>query len=106
MKKSFEIESDCLDIVKRLKEIDKDYFVVFNTETHKFELHNRQQKRNTYCLTLPFETLDERTIFYVLKTSVKNCESLFEEMERKNKLLRQKQVKEILNDFEEKFYDS
>ena len=43
MNKSFEIYSDCQDIVKRLKEIDKDYFVVYNITRKTFELHNRAQ---------------------------------------------------------------
>ena len=38
MNKSFEIYSDCQDIVKRLKEIDKDYFVVYNITRKTFEL--------------------------------------------------------------------
>ena len=40
MKKSFEIYSDCLDIVKRLKEIDKDYFDVAK---HRIESESQNQ---------------------------------------------------------------
>lgn len=79
-----EIKSDVFDIVKRLKQIDDGYFVLFDTEKQKFELHNLFQPNTTYCLTLPFEFLDERTIHLTLKTLRKNQNDLFEEMERQN----------------------
>ena len=106
MQKSFEIDSDCLDIIKRIKSVDKDYFVVYNIDKKMFELHNRSQFGNTYCLTLAFDSLDERTFDLVLKTRANNFDALFEEMEKENKKLMERQTKEVLNDFEEKFYDS
>jgi hypothetical protein len=105
MKKSFEIESDCLDIIKRIKSIDKDYFVKYNQDG-KFELHHRGQGRNTYCLTFPFDELDERAYLHTLKTRVQNSDEIFKEMERENLKLMEKQTKKILNDAKEKFYDS
>ncbi len=106
MKKLFKIESDCLDIVSRLKAIDKDYFLVFNEDNQKFEVHNSSQIKNTLCLVLPFDVLDERTIDLVLKTRVQNSDRLFKEMEEENKKLERAKIKQVLNDFEEKFYDS
>ena len=106
MKKSFEVESDCLEIVRRIKAIDEDYFVMFNIATHKFELHSRAQCGGSYCLTFPFDTLDERAVDLVLKTRVQNSDRLFEEMERENRELERRQTKAVLNDFEEKIYDS
>ncbi len=105
MKKSFEIESDCLDIVKRLKSIDKDYFVVYNLQKQAFELHSHAQ-RITYCLTFPYETLDERAIVLTLKTRVQNSDALFAEMEADNERLRQAKIAQVFNDFKEKLYDS
>ena len=105
-KKLFEIESDCLDIVKRLRAIDKDYFVLFDLDSHKFELHNHAQGKGTYCLTFPFDALDERAVNFALKTRVQNSDALFEELEAENKALEKAKMKKILNDFEEKLYDS
>ncbi len=99
MKKSFEITSDCLDIVKRIKEIDEDYFVVFDLSENKFQLHNHSQWKNTYCLTFPFDALDERAYFLTLKTRVQNSDKLFAEMEEENKKLEKAKIKEVLNDF-------
>lgn len=106
MKKSFEIESDCLDIVQRIKAIDSSYFVVYNLENNSFELHSHEQRASTYCLTFPFDVLDERSVLYTLKTRVQNSDKLFEEMERQNKELEKTNIKQIFNDFEEKMYDS
>jgi len=105
-KRSFEIESDCLDIVKRIKSIDKDYFVVFNLNDKKFELHHRSQKKKTYCLTFPYDVLDERAYLYTLKTRVQNSDEIFKEIDRMNLQWQKAQTKKVLNDFEEKLYDS
>ena len=105
-KRLFEIESDCLDIVRRLREIDKDYFVMFNLDSKKFELHNHSQGKGTFCLTFPFDVLDERALDFARKTRVQNSDELFAEMEAENRALEKAKVKQILNDFEEKFYDS
>ncbi len=106
MKRSFEIESDCLDITKRIKAVDEDYFVVFNLDKKKFELHNKSQGRNTYCLTFPFDSLDERAVTLVLKTMVQNSDALFEEMQRENEKQEKDNIKKIWNDFKETLYDS
>ena len=105
MKKSFEIESDCLDIIKRIKEIDKDYFVVRNLDRGLFELHCFGQGQSTFCLTLP-DVLDERAVDLVLKTRVQNFDELIAEAERQNEQLEKRQAKEVLDDFKEQLYDS
>ena len=106
MKRSFEIKSDCLDIIKRIKSIDKHYFVLFNLDTQKFELHNHSQSRSTYCLTFPFEQLDERAYLHVLKTRVQNSDEIFKRMGEHNQKLFETTQKQVLNDFKEKLYDS
>lgn len=106
MKRSFEIESDCLDIIKRIKAVDEDYFVVFDLDKKKFELHNKSQGGNTYCLTFPFDTLDERAVTLVLKTRVQNSDALFEEIQRENEKQEKDNIKKIWNDFKETLYDS
>ncbi len=99
MKKLFEISSDCLDIVQRIKSIDNNYFVLYNLEQDKFELHNHSQVGNSYCLTFPYDTLDERAYLFTLKTRVQNSDKIFAEMDEDNKKLEEKQIKEVLNGF-------
>lgn len=105
MKKLFEIKSDCLDIVQRIKSIDADYFVVFNEDSAKYELHSLGQA-NTYCLTFPFDALDERAYVHTLKTRVQNSDEIFRRLEEENVRLEKAKTKQILNDFKEKLYDS
>ena len=56
------LSSDVYNISNRVKNIDKDYYVLFNTSNAKFEIHNKSQIGSTYCLTLPFNELDERAL--------------------------------------------
>lgn len=104
-KKLFEIKSDCLDIVKRIKAIDKDYFVVYDASKDNFQLHHRKQKM-TYCLTFPFDRLDERAVFYTLKTRVQNCEDLIKYLDFYNSQKEEANYKKILNNFKEAVHDS
>ena len=76
---------DVYEISKRIKQIDRDYYVVYNTSTCKFEVHNLAQQDTTYCLTLPYSFLDERTLNYVAKTRSVNIETILEELEIENK---------------------
>ncbi len=106
MRELFEIKSDCLDIVKRLKAIDKSYFVVRNLSKNTFELHSHNQLKKTYCLTIPYDTLDERTIDLALKTRVCNSDEIFKMIDEHNARREKMVVKQVLDDFKEKLYDS
>jgi hypothetical protein len=80
------ISSDLFDVVKRIKQIDKKYFVVFNHKRNKFEVHY-QRSKNTYELTIPFDELDARAVYFVLKTRMQNQKKLLAEIEESNKKL-------------------
>ena len=77
------VKDDVLDIVKRLKQIDESYFVIFDTNKKIYELHCLEQPLSTFCLTL-YETLDERSITKTLKTRKQNKDALMEEIEKNN----------------------
>lgn len=64
------VEHDLFDIVKRIKSIDKNYYVIFNTKRKKYEIHYNR-KFSSYELTVPFYRLDCRTVELVLKTRKK-----------------------------------
>ncbi len=105
MKRFFVVDSDCLGIVQRLKEIDKDYFLVFDLDKKKFELHNSSQVQDTYCLTFEFEQIDERMLEQTLRTRVQNSDAFFEEMEKENDALYKQIVSTTLNTFKESLND-
>ncbi|HAJ77703.1 MAG TPA: hypothetical protein DCO89_01365 [Clostridiales bacterium] len=80
------IKSDVFDIVKRIKNINPKYFVLFNKTREKFEVHFKRNK-NTYELTIPYDVLDARTIDFVQKTRIQNQKKLLEEIEKSNQKL-------------------
>lgn len=95
------IERDVYQISKRLKFIDKDYYVVYDTSRSCFEIHNSAQVDSSYCLTLPYDYLDERTLNYVWKTRSTNLEEILDKIEYDNKLLENSNKTEVfkqLND--------
>lgn len=100
-----EIKNDLFNVVKRLKNIDKDYFVVFDSKKQKFELHHSGQGRNTYCLTFPYTQLDARAILHTLITSVKNSEKLFFEIEKNNLQIEKGVQDKIVDEADYKFRD-
>ena len=72
-------------IPERLREIDNGYFVLRNHQTKQFEIHHSGQPHDTYCLTVPYDELDERTLHLVQKTRICNAEKLLLEMEEHNR---------------------
>lgn len=77
-------------IPERLSEIDPGYFVVRNHRKKTFEIHHSDQVDNTYCLTVPYEELDARTLELVRKTRISNLEKLIAEMDQANQKLSEK----------------
>lgn len=88
------ITTDVFNIANRLKSINPNYFIMYNTKTQKFEIHNKQY-HNTLCLTLPYDGLDARAITYVLQSE--KVEERLQEIEETNLKL-EKQEKENFND--------
>lgn len=77
------LEEDLFDIVNRLREIDEGYFVVFDEKKDCFEIHNSKQEY-TYCLTVPFDELDSRTIDLVKYTSVVHSDNIIDDIDNNN----------------------
>jgi len=87
-----EITSDVYDIAKRLREIDPDYFILYDVRKDRFEIHHKGQQDNTFCLIVPYDTLDERTLILVYETRAEKAKEIFAKMQKHNERLdRQKQ---------------
>ena len=106
MKNQMTIFSDTYFISQRLKEIDESYFIVFNFDKGKFEIHSSSQVGNTYCLTVPYKTLDERTLDLVRKTHHTNLDNLVKEMERQNEEDLKRKEKEAVDSLKEVLSES
>lgn len=92
-----EVENQVCDIDRRIKEIDSDYFLMFNTESQKYEVHSSSLEDNTLFLNLPFDELDGRTIDYINMKLQMSVKKQIEEMKKKNE--------KINHDNNEKFLD-
>lgn len=77
------IESDVFDISKRIKEIDEGYFIMYNFDNNKYELHCINQP-NTYCFSYPYENLDERFINMIYKTNIIYIDNIVEDIDKNN----------------------
>ena len=106
MKNQKAIQSDTFFICERLKEIDDSYFLVFNFEKQKFEVHSSSLSGSTYCLTVPYLVLDERTLFLVKKTRSSNIDRLIEEMDKENEKREKRREKDAVECLKEVIYDS
>ena len=82
-----ELKTNVYYIPERLREIDSGYFVVRNHPKHTFEVHHKEQPHTTYCLTVPYEELDVRTVELVRKTARNNLDKLISEMDEHNRRL-------------------
>ncbi len=95
------IYEDVFNITNRLKEIDDSYFVVYNTQKKKFEVHSSKQK-NTYCLTIQNGGLDARVVPLVLKTRRENYQKIIDEMDRANEEIEKENKRKIKDLCEDK----
>ena len=97
MKKLIKIESDVYFIVQRLKEIDSSYQVFYNCLSGKFEVHSKEQAKNSFCFQVPYDVLDSRVVDYAVKTRSQNRDKLIKEIEKNNLLVYEKKLKENVN---------
>lgn len=105
MKNQILLENDPYYISSRIKEVDESYFIVYSKKRNVFELHSSRQPFSTYALTIPYDQLDERTIFLARKTRRENADELIRKMDEDNARLEKKmrnnvleQIKEVKNE--------
>jgi len=99
------IESDVYNISNRVKYIDKGYFILYNTSTSKFEIHNSNQIGSSFCLTVPFKELNEQTLEYINKTKVENIENILSEIKRNNQIRESAEKSSALSNFYDNLQD-
>ncbi|MFA6866660.1 MAG: hypothetical protein WCR54_04000 [Clostridia bacterium] len=92
------INNDVLDIAWSIKQVDDSYYIMYDTNKHKFLLYSSKG----YQLTFPFSQLDMRAIRYAKHTRIENLDTLIDEMDKFNKEKEKEDIKNIHNEFEEK----
>lgn len=95
------IDNDCYFIAQRLKEIDESYFIVFNLFKRVYEVHSKNQQKNSYCFTIPYLTLDDRTIDFAIKTRKENIDKILKEIDENNNKVYKKNIKEQVEKIKE-----
>lgn len=76
-----EITEDLFDISQRVKEIDEDYFVVYNEKLNRYEIHNRKQYNDTLSIIVPFNRLDKRVLDKLNETKIERKEEIYSMLE-------------------------
>ena len=89
------IENDTFDVASRLKAIDSTYFLVFNLQKRRFEVHSREQRGSSLCVVLPFDRLDERTLSHVRKTRSEARKQFLAEMEQENAKIEKAKLEKV-----------
>lgn len=100
----FEIKSDVLGIIDRIKAWNNKYAVFYNKKLKKYRLYltENQFKPPIYCLTFSHGQIDERMITEMLKSEIQNREKYLREIENENALLLKQEQKNMLNQMEKK----
>jgi hypothetical protein len=79
------IDDDLYSISKRVRDIDPGYFILLNRRSGKYEVHHMDQPPGaTFCLTVPYEQLDERTIQLIRETRIERLNELIKKMNESN----------------------
>ena len=99
------INADVFDITTRLKEIDNNYFIVYNTNLKRYEVHNSGQYLDTFCLTVDGK-LNCLVIDKVLKTRRQNIAKLLKQIEQNNKKLENEKQRKFKDELHFKLTDS
>ena len=80
------IKTDVYRISERIKLIDRDYVIMFDTDRGQYEIHNLSQSGSTFCLSIPYPYLDERVLKLTRQTMSKNIDTILAKMDNDNTL--------------------
>lgn len=85
-------------IPERLKEYDPNFFLVFNTRTQKYEIHSLENPFSTFCLTLPYDQLDVRSLRHLWKNDIRmHGKEIFNQIEKAERMQMLAQKREFSN---------
>ena len=92
------IQGDVMDIARRIKSIDRGYYVVYNRTRGRFEVHHPNNKPNSIAVVIPYEQLDIRAYEYVLRTRKERMSNILQEIESHNHKLEMDKDNRILDE--------
>lgn len=74
------VKNDIYNISKRIKYINRDYYIVYNNIEKKFQIFDKQG----VVITLPYKNLDIRGINFLVERLKKSNFEILEEVEKHN----------------------
>lgn len=99
--------SSALNIPERIKEYDQDLFLVFNNKNERFEIHSYEGGETSYNATLPFKSLDARTLRYIRQNDIRvhgmKIYERIQQSEQQYKQQKNKKEKDFVRDFASEF---
>lgn len=90
------IESDVFDITNRIKDLDENYFILFDDSKNSFEVHNHNQP-DSYCFTSKYNSLDSRIIDEINMLNIANIDNIINEIDKNNAIIEQNNINESKN---------
>lgn len=101
------IDRDVLDVAARLRSIDEGYFILFNTMSGKYEVHNTENGiGSTHCFTVPYDRLDARTVHHCMETYKSNKDKIIKQIEEYNQKKENERRKDFENTIEAATYET
>lgn len=88
------IREDLFDISSRIKEVDKNYYIIYDTKKRRYEVHSAMQKDNSFCFVVG-KRLDYYAIVKAQKTSIKWLKNIIKNIDEDNKRVEEKRKNEI-----------
>lgn len=88
------VMGDLFSISSRIKEVDRNYIIVFDTKRRRYEVHNTMQKDNTICFVIG-KRLDYYAIVKAQKTSIKHLKRVVKNIDIQNERKQKKINDEI-----------
>lgn len=76
--------TDVFNVSGRLRELNKNYYLMYDVVTNRYEVHNDEYKPATLAFSIPYDRLDARTVEYVAVQMGKRPYEVLEEIERNN----------------------
>ena len=89
--------SNTTDIPARLKEVNRDFFVMLNRDTQRYEIHCANQPFDTLACTLPFDALDGRALIYVREYASERFEKVVADMEAYNERIAARGERDVID---------
>lgn len=84
-------------IPERLYDYDNRFFLVYNKDRSKYEIHHLDQA-DTFCLTVPYDQLDARTIRHLWRNDIRvHGNGIFKRLEQSEENMKKAQQREFQN---------